>query len=62
MQRGTRLEWAHHQLYFDPDKGFLVWLLLAASRLGLDGSEPVRLLDLAALGRDSSLSARDLDA
>jgi hypothetical protein len=62
MRRGTRLERALHRLYFDPDEGFIVWMSHAAGRLGLAGNPLIRLRDLAEIGRNSSLTARDLDA
>ena len=61
MTRGTKLERALHMLYFHPDDGLVVWLLHAARRLGLGGREPIRLLDLAALGAGSALGVGDLD-
>jgi hypothetical protein len=62
MARGTKLERALHMLYFHPDDGLVVWLLHAARRLGLSDRRPVRLLDVAAIGAGSGLTAADLDA
>jgi dihydroorotate dehydrogenase len=59
MTSGDRLRRALHQLYFDPEDGFVVWVLHAASCLGL--GEPVRLLDLAARGASAALTSGDLD-
>jgi hypothetical protein len=61
MKQGSKLERALHMLYFHPDDGLVVWLLHAARRLGLGAREPVRLLDLAALGAASPMVGRDLD-
>jgi hypothetical protein len=61
MARGTKLERALHMLYFHPDDGLIVWLLHAARRLGLGDRQPIRLLDLAAIGAGSALGASDLD-
>jgi dihydroorotate dehydrogenase len=58
MRRGPRLARALHQLYFDPEDGFIVWAWHAARCLGL--GEPVRFLDLAARGGDAALRAEDL--
>ncbi len=62
MARGTKLERALHMLYFHPDHGLVVWLLHAARQLGIGDREPIRLLDLAALGAGSALAVGDLDA
>jgi hypothetical protein len=60
MTRGTKLERALHMLYFHSDHGLIVWLLHAARRLGLGDRDPIRLVDLAALGAESAFNAGDL--
>jgi hypothetical protein len=63
MRSGTKVQKALHRLYFDPDYGFIVWMLFAARRLQLVANDGViRFLDLARRGAESNLTRRDLDA
>jgi len=63
MRSGTKVQKAMHWLYFDPDDGFIVWMLHAARRLQLVSNDGVvRFLDLARCGASSYLTARHLDA
>ena len=62
MRVGSRVQRALHRLYFDPDEGFIVWMLHAARRLGLVRDGEVRFLDVARRGAASCLLPRDLDA
>jgi dihydroorotate dehydrogenase len=62
MRVGSRVQRALHRLYFDPQDGFIVWMIHAASRLGWDQSGPIRFLDLARRGAASALTPGDLDA
>jgi dihydroorotate dehydrogenase len=61
MRIGTRVERALHRLYFDPEDGFVIWLVHAARQLGLDPGAGLRFLDLARRGAGSVLTRRDLD-
>jgi dihydroorotate dehydrogenase len=62
MRVGTKVQKALHRLYFDPDDGFIAWMLHAARRLQLVANDGVvRFLDLARRGADSNLTRRDLD-
>ena len=62
MRIGSKVQKAMHRLYFDPQDGFIVWLLHAARRLELDRKGVVRFLDLARRGASSALSSRELDS
>ncbi len=62
MSRGSKIERALHHLYFHPEHGLIVWLLHAASRLGLETGGVVRLMDVVERGARSALRAVDLDA
>lgn len=61
MSAGTKLQRALHMLYFHPEDGLVVALLQAARGLGLGDRDPIRLLDLAALGAASMPTVGDLD-
>jgi dihydroorotate dehydrogenase len=62
MRVGSRLHRALHRLYFDPRDGFIVWMIHAARKLGLEQSGLTRFLDLARVGALSPLAPGDLDA
>ena len=63
MRSGTKVQKALHRLYFDPNDGFIVWMLHAAKRLELIADDGVvRFLDLARRGAESNLIQRDLDS
>jgi dihydroorotate dehydrogenase len=62
MRVGSKVQKALHHLYFDPQDGFIVWLLHAARRLDLARDGVIRFLDLAHRGASSALTARDLDS
>jgi dihydroorotate dehydrogenase len=59
---GSRVKRAMHRLYFDPADGFIVWMLHAARRLGLDSENGIAFRDLARVGAGSALSPGDLDS
>ncbi len=61
MRAGSKVQKALHRLYFDPQDGFIVWLIHAAGRLDLARDGVIRFLDLARLGASSALTTRDLD-
>ncbi|HZW35122.1 MAG TPA: hypothetical protein VFF52_30655 [Isosphaeraceae bacterium] len=61
MRVGTKVQKALHRLYFDPEEGFIVWMIHAARRLDLVSEGVVRFLDLAGRGAASALTRRDLD-
>jgi hypothetical protein len=50
MSHGTKTAKALHRLYFDPDSGFVPWLLHVANRLGIPQSSTIRLTDLVNAG------------
>ena len=50
MRVGTKVQRALHRLYFDPEDGFIVWLIHAARRLDLAREGLIRFLDLARIG------------
>jgi hypothetical protein len=60
MRVGSRVQRAMHRLYFDPEDGFIVWMIHAASRLGLDQKDVISFSDLARVGAASELSPGDL--
>jgi dihydroorotate dehydrogenase len=62
MRVGSRVQRALHRLYFDPRDGFIVWMIHASARLGIDREGEVKFLDLARRGAASALTRRDLDA
>jgi hypothetical protein len=62
MRVGTKVQKALHRLYFDPEDGFIVWMIHAGRRLDLPCDDGVRFLDLAGRGAASALTRRDLDA
>lgn len=61
MSRGTTVERALHQLYFDPDDGLIVWIAHVARRLRLPRA-PLRLLDVASWGASAEFALKDLNA
>jgi dihydroorotate dehydrogenase len=62
MRVGSRVQRALHKLYFDSEDGFIVWMIHAARRLGLDQQGGISLRDLARVGATSALSAGNLDS
>jgi dihydroorotate dehydrogenase len=62
MRVESKVQKALHRLYFDPQDGFIVWLVHAARRLGLARDGIISFLDLARRGASSALTARDLDS
>jgi dihydroorotate dehydrogenase len=62
MRVGSRTQRALHRLYFDPEDGFIVWMIHAARRLRLDQRDVIPLTDLARVGAASELSRGDLDS
>ncbi len=62
MRVGSKVQKALHRLYFDPEDGFIVWLVHAARRLDLVRDGVISFLDLARRGARSALTARDLDS
>ena len=62
MRVGSRVQRALHRLYFDPEDGFILWMMHAARRLGLDQRDGIAFRDLARVGAGSPLSPGDLDS
>jgi len=52
MRTGSKIAKALHQLYFDPDEGFVAWLLHVAARRGRPPDGVVRLRDIVGAGLD----------
>ena len=50
-----------HKLYFDPDDGFIVWMVHTAARLGIARGGSIKFLELAKVAAASALTRRDLD-
>ena len=62
MRVGTKVQKALHRLYFDPEDGFVVWLVrMSRWRLDLVRDGLIRFLDVAQRGASSTLTHRDLD-
>ena len=61
MRIGTKVEKALHRLYFDPEDGFIVWLVHAARRLDLVRDGRIRFLDVARHGASSALDGSPFD-
>jgi hypothetical protein len=49
MRHGSKSAKALHRLYFDPERGFIAWMLHVANRLGIS-HRPIRLTDLVGAG------------